>query len=47
MNEIKTTELTVKRTIPATPAQDDEMGRMHAEGWGYVLGAIADRFVKR
>jgi uncharacterized protein YndB with AHSA1/START domain len=26
---------------------DDEMGRRHAEGWGFVLGAIADRFAQR
>jgi uncharacterized protein YndB with AHSA1/START domain len=23
---------------------DDTMGRRHEEGWGYVLGALADRF---
>jgi uncharacterized protein YndB with AHSA1/START domain len=26
---------------------DDELGRRHEEGWGFVLGAIADRFTKR
>jgi len=26
---------------------DDEMGRTHAEGWGFVLGAIAERFAGR
>lgn len=25
---------------------DDEMGRRHEEGWGFVLGAIADRFAR-
>ncbi len=25
---------------------DDELGRRHEEGWGFVLGAIADRFTK-
>jgi uncharacterized protein YndB with AHSA1/START domain len=26
---------------------DDELGRRHEEGWGFVLGALADRFVRR
>ena len=26
---------------------DDEMGRQHAEGWGFVLASIAERFAKR
>lgn len=25
---------------------DDEMGRRHEEGWGFVLGALADRFAR-
>jgi uncharacterized protein YndB with AHSA1/START domain len=25
---------------------DDPMGRQHADGWGFVLSAIADRFAK-
>jgi len=39
------TDLTVSGTIQATP--DDEMGRRHQEGWGFVLGALADRFASR
>lgn len=27
-----------------TNVPDDEMGRQHQEGWGYVLGGIAERF---
>jgi uncharacterized protein YndB with AHSA1/START domain len=27
-----------------TNVPDDEMGRKHQEGWGYVLGALAERF---
>jgi uncharacterized protein YndB with AHSA1/START domain len=26
---------------------DDEMGRRHEEGWGFVLGALAERFARR
>ena len=26
---------------------DDDMGRQHQEGWDYVVGAVADRFVAR
>jgi len=26
---------------------DDELGRRHEEGWGFILGAIADRFTSR
>jgi len=44
-------DLEANRTIAATPAEiyhanvpDDDMGRRHEEGWGYVLGAIAERF---
>ena len=34
-------------TLRHTNVPDDEMGRMHAGGWGYVLGAIAERLGKR
>ena len=34
-------------TLRHTNVPDDEMGRRHAEGWGYMLGAIAERFAKR
>lgn len=34
-------------TLRHTNVPDDEMGRRHAEGWAYVLGAIAERFGKR
>ena len=30
-----------------TNVPDDEMGRRHEEGWGFVLGALADRFARR
>jgi uncharacterized protein YndB with AHSA1/START domain len=30
-----------------TNVPDDEMGRQHEEGWGFVLGALADRFARR
>jgi uncharacterized protein YndB with AHSA1/START domain len=26
---------------------DDEMGRRHEQGWGFVLGAIAERFTRQ
>jgi uncharacterized protein YndB with AHSA1/START domain len=26
---------------------DDEVGRQHQDGWGFVLGAIADKFAQR
>ena len=26
---------------------DDPMGRRHEEGWGFVLGALAERFTRR
>jgi uncharacterized protein YndB with AHSA1/START domain len=26
---------------------DDELGRQHAEGWGFILGSIAERFARR
>lgn len=26
---------------------DDEMGRRHEEGWGYVLGMLAEQFARR
>jgi uncharacterized protein YndB with AHSA1/START domain len=34
-------------TLRHTNVPDDELGRTHAEGWGYILGAIAERFGKR
>ena len=39
----KDTEVTlVHAGIP-----DDEMGRMHKDGWGYVLSSLAERFGKK
>jgi uncharacterized protein YndB with AHSA1/START domain len=26
---------------------DDEMGRRHEQGWGFVLGAVAERFARQ
>jgi uncharacterized protein YndB with AHSA1/START domain len=26
---------------------DDELGRSHAEGWGFILGSIAERFARK
>ena len=26
---------------------DDDMGRQHAEGWGWVLSMLAERFTKK
>jgi uncharacterized protein YndB with AHSA1/START domain len=34
-------------TLRHTNIPDDEMGRMHAEGWSHVLGTIAERFARR
>lgn len=34
-------------TLRHADVPDDEMGRTHAEGWAYVLGAIAERFARR
>lgn len=34
-------------TLRHTNLPDDEMGRMHAEGWAAILGAIAERFGAR
>lgn len=31
-------------TLHHANVPDDEMGRRHKEGWGFVLGALADRF---
>lgn len=31
-------------TLHHTNVPDDEMGRSHEEGWGFVLGGLADRF---
>ena len=31
-------------TLRHTNVPDDEMGRRHAEGWGFVLGGLVDRF---
>lgn len=30
-----------------TNLPDDEMGRQHQDGWGFVLGAIAEKFSRR
>jgi uncharacterized protein YndB with AHSA1/START domain len=34
-------------TLRHTDVPDNELGRQHAEGWGFVLGAIEARFAKR
>ena len=34
-------------TLSHTNVPDDEMGRRHAEGWGFVLGGLVDRFASR
>ena len=31
-------------TLRHTNVPDDEMGRRHAEGWGFVLGGLVERF---
>ena len=33
-------------TLRHTNVPDDEMGRRHEEGWGYVLATIAERFAR-
>ncbi len=30
-----------------TNIPDDEMGRRHGDGWGWVLGALAERFARQ
>ena len=34
-------------TLQHTGVPDDDFGRQHQEGWGFVLGAIAERFAER
>jgi uncharacterized protein YndB with AHSA1/START domain len=34
-------------TLHHAGVPDDDFGRQHGEGWGYVLGAIEERFSKR
>lgn len=34
-------------TLRHTGVPDDDFGRQHADGWGFVLGAIEERFRKR
>jgi uncharacterized protein YndB with AHSA1/START domain len=34
-------------TLRHSGVPDDEFGRQHGDGWGYVLGAIEERFAKR
>jgi uncharacterized protein YndB with AHSA1/START domain len=34
-------------TLKHTGVPDDEQGRQHADGWGFVLGSIEQRFAKR
>jgi uncharacterized protein YndB with AHSA1/START domain len=34
-------------TLRQVNVPDDEMGRRHELGWGFILDAIADRFAKR
>jgi uncharacterized protein YndB with AHSA1/START domain len=34
-------------TLRHSNVPDDEMGRRHEQGWGLVLGAIAERFSRR
>jgi uncharacterized protein YndB with AHSA1/START domain len=34
-------------TLTHAGVPDDDFGRQHAEGWGYVLSAIEKRFAKR
>ncbi len=36
-----------KVTLRHSGVPDDELGRQHADGWGFVLGSIEDRFAKR
>ena len=37
----------VLETLRHAGVPDDDFGRMHGEGWGFVLGAIEERFAKR
>ena len=34
-------------TLRHTNVPDDEMGRRHQDGWGFLLGAITDRYARR
>ncbi len=34
-------------TLRHTGVPDDDFGRQHAEGWGFVLGIIEQRFAKQ
>ncbi len=34
-------------TLRHSDLPDDDMGRRHKDGWGFVLGALADRFATR
>ena len=34
-------------TLRHSNVPDDELGRSHAEGWGQILDAIAERFARR
>jgi uncharacterized protein YndB with AHSA1/START domain len=34
-------------TLRHSNVPDDEMGRRHEQGWGFVLGAIAERFTRQ
>jgi len=34
-------------TLQHTGVPDDEFGRQHADGWGWMLGAIEQAFAKR
>jgi hypothetical protein len=34
-------------TLRHSGVPDDEMGRQHAEGWGWVLSMLAERFAKK
>jgi hypothetical protein len=34
-------------TLRHAGVPDDDFGRMHGEGWGFILGAIEARFAKR
>jgi uncharacterized protein YndB with AHSA1/START domain len=34
-------------TLRHTNVPDDEMGRRHEQGWGFVVGALAEKMAKR
>ncbi len=34
-------------TLRHTGVPDDEMGRSHADGWGFILGAVAERVSRK